>query len=235
MQVDDEFPSVNDSMKINDSKKRPYIPPIVADKVNGGKKLMNELNALTNEKVTARVGKQLKIVIRGLPHDYPTADLVEDLRKESFHVEFVTKLKHRGGKGDYTLLNGKKGILQKVASTRICLNFVEFFFSFRTIETMTTLKYIRLREEGSLNGWQFKRAIVKNCNWAYEDSLKAEVVQYSRMCASEGRFRKEVVENTCLQKSVDTRVTVGRVVRRTHEMQNRYNAKVSEESEETSK
>ncbi|GIY84244.1 nucleic-acid-binding protein from transposon X-element [Caerostris darwini] len=112
MQVDDEFPSLNDSMKINDSKKRPYIPPIVVDIVNDGKKLMNELNAFTNEKVTARVvgdklkifppsaeahrlirseitdkrklqactfllpqDKHLKIVIRGLPLDYPTADL----------------------------------------------------------------------------------------------------------------------------------------------------------------
>ncbi|GIY63105.1 e3 ubiquitin-protein ligase SMURF1 [Caerostris darwini] len=55
MQVDDEFPSLNDSTKINDSKKRAYIPPIVVDKVNDGKKLMGELNALTNEKVTARV------------------------------------------------------------------------------------------------------------------------------------------------------------------------------------
>ncbi|GIY09233.1 hypothetical protein CDAR_15361 [Caerostris darwini] len=61
MQVDDEFPSLNDSMKINDSKKRPYIPPIVVDKVNDGKKLMGELNVLTNEKVTARiVGDKLK-------------------------------------------------------------------------------------------------------------------------------------------------------------------------------
>ncbi|GIY32366.1 hypothetical protein CDAR_208121, partial [Caerostris darwini] len=55
MQVDDEFPSLNDSTKINDSKKRPYIPPIVVDKVNDGKKLMGELNALTNEKITAGV------------------------------------------------------------------------------------------------------------------------------------------------------------------------------------
>ncbi|GIY21320.1 hypothetical protein CEXT_542161 [Caerostris extrusa] len=37
MQVDDELPSLNDSMKINHSKKRPYIPPIVVDKVNDGK------------------------------------------------------------------------------------------------------------------------------------------------------------------------------------------------------
>ncbi|GIY14564.1 hypothetical protein CDAR_111711 [Caerostris darwini] len=53
MQVDDEFPSLNDSMKINDSEKHPYIPPIVVDKVNDDKKIMDELNALTNEKVTA--------------------------------------------------------------------------------------------------------------------------------------------------------------------------------------
>ncbi|GIY86504.1 nucleic-acid-binding protein from transposon X-element [Caerostris extrusa] len=123
MQVDDEFPSLNDSMKINDSKKRPYIPPIVVDKVNNGKNLMDELNVLTNGKVTARVvtdklkifppsaeahrlirseitdkrklqthtfllpqDKQLKIVIRGLPHDYPTTDLVEDHKNESFHI-----------------------------------------------------------------------------------------------------------------------------------------------------
>ncbi|GIY55697.1 hypothetical protein CEXT_766421 [Caerostris extrusa] len=44
--------------------------------------------------------KPLKIVIRGLPHDYPTADLIEDLRNESFHMEYVTQLKHRGGKGN---------------------------------------------------------------------------------------------------------------------------------------
>ncbi|GIX75223.1 hypothetical protein CEXT_407821 [Caerostris extrusa] len=65
MQVDDEFSSLNDSMKINDSKKHRYIPPIVVDKVNDGKKLMNELNTLTNEKVTARVaGDKLKIFPR---------------------------------------------------------------------------------------------------------------------------------------------------------------------------
>ncbi|GIX98627.1 hypothetical protein CEXT_690161 [Caerostris extrusa] len=127
------------------------------------------------------------------------------------------------------------GILTNIFFLKKCLNFVEFFFSFRTIETMTTLKYIRLREEGSLNGWQFKRAIVKNCNWANEDSQTAEMMPDSRMCASQGRFRKEVVENTCLQNPVDALVTVGRVDRRTREMQNRYNAMVSEESEETSK
>ncbi|GIX90848.1 hypothetical protein CEXT_558511 [Caerostris extrusa] len=87
MQVDDEFPSLNDYMKINYSKKRPYIPPIVVDKVNDGKKLMGELNTLTNEKVTARVA----------------ADLIEDLRNEPFHVEYVTQLKHRGGKGSMPL------------------------------------------------------------------------------------------------------------------------------------
>ncbi|GIY80645.1 uncharacterized protein CDAR_261181 [Caerostris darwini] len=133
MQVDGEFPSLNDSMKINDSKKRPYIPPIVVDKVNDGKKLMDELNSLTNEKVTARVvGDKLKIFPPSeeahrlikyeitdkrklqahtflLPqdkhsrstHDYRTADLVEDLRNESFHV---TQLNHRGSKGIPVLL-----------------------------------------------------------------------------------------------------------------------------------
>ncbi|GIY43565.1 uncharacterized protein CDAR_270711 [Caerostris darwini] len=140
MQVDDEFPSLNDSMKINDSKKLPYIPPIVVDKVNDGKKRMDELNDLTNKKVTARVvgdnlkifppsveaqrfirseitnkrklqahtflipkDKQLKIVIRGLPNDYPTADLIKNLRNESFHMEYVTQLKHRGGNGNMPL------------------------------------------------------------------------------------------------------------------------------------
>ncbi|GIY45797.1 hypothetical protein CEXT_765511 [Caerostris extrusa] len=100
---------------------------------------------------------------------------------------------------------------------------------------MNTLKYTRLREGGSLNERTFKRAIVKNCNWAYEDFQTAEMVPDSTMCTLQGRFHKEDDENTCLQKSVDTLVTVGRIVRRTLEMQNRYNAKVCEESEETSR
>ncbi|GIX69502.1 hypothetical protein CEXT_188291 [Caerostris extrusa] len=96
------------------------------------------------------------------------------------------------------------------------------FYKYRK---MNTLKYIRLREEGYLNERTFKRAIVQKCDWAYEEFQTAEVVQDSTMSMLQGRFRKEDDENTCLQKTVDTLVTVGRIVRRTLEMQNRYNAK----------
>ncbi|GIY04399.1 hypothetical protein CEXT_329841 [Caerostris extrusa] len=83
-----------------------------------------------------------------------------------------------------------------------------------------------------MNG-HLKRAIAQKYDWAYEDFQTAEMVPDSTMCTLQGRFRKEDDENTCLQKSVDTLVTVGRIVRRILEMQNRYNAKVCEESEKT--
>ncbi|GIY25846.1 hypothetical protein CEXT_388951 [Caerostris extrusa] len=83
---------------------------------------------------------------------------------------------------------------------------------------MNTLKYVRLREEGSLNERPFKRAIVQKCDWAYEDFQTAEMVQDSTMCTLQGRFRKEDDKNSCLRKSVDTLVTVGRIVRRTREL-----------------
>ncbi|GIX78874.1 hypothetical protein CEXT_90921 [Caerostris extrusa] len=35
--------------------------------------------------------------------------------------------------------------------------------------TMATLKYMRLREEGSLKERAFKRATVQKCDWTYED------------------------------------------------------------------
>ncbi|GIX87134.1 hypothetical protein CEXT_524871 [Caerostris extrusa] len=82
---------------------------------------------------------------------------------------------------------------------------------------MNTLKYIRLREKGSLNVRTFKRVIVQKCDWAYEDFQTAEMVQDSTMCMLQGRFRKEDDRNTCLQKSIDTLVTVVRIVRRTLE------------------
>ncbi|GIY61034.1 hypothetical protein CEXT_354631 [Caerostris extrusa] len=99
--------------------------------------------------------------------------------------------------------------------------------------TMNTLKYIRLREEGSLNERTFKRAILQKCDWAYEDFLTAEMVQDSTMCLLQEGFRKEDEENTCLQNSVDTLVTVGRIIRRTREMHKQYYEILSEESEET--
>ncbi|GIY08463.1 hypothetical protein CEXT_773131 [Caerostris extrusa] len=113
VQVDDEFPSLNDSMKINDSKKLPYIPPIVVDKVNDGKKQAQRFirSEITNKrKLQAHTflipkDKQLKIVIRGLPNDYPTTDLIKNLRNESFHLEYVTQLKHRGGQAISNQLN----------------------------------------------------------------------------------------------------------------------------------
>ncbi|GIX93600.1 hypothetical protein CEXT_298861 [Caerostris extrusa] len=98
---------------------------------------------------------------------------------------------------------------------------------------MTSLKYIRLREEGSLNERTFKRAIVQKCDWAYEDFQTAEMVPDSTMCMLQGRFRMEDDKNTCLWKSVDTLITVGRIVRRTREILKLYYANLSEESEET--
>ncbi|GIX98628.1 hypothetical protein CEXT_690171 [Caerostris extrusa] len=106
-------------------------------------------------------------------------------------------------------------------------------FCNRTLTTFYKYRYTRLREEGSLNERPFKRAIVKNCNWAYEDSQTAEMVPDSTMCTLQGRFWKEDDENTCSQKSVDTLVTVGRVVRRTREIRKLYYTELSEDSEKT--
>ncbi|GIY72163.1 hypothetical protein CDAR_307111, partial [Caerostris darwini] len=52
---------------------------------------------------------------------------------------------------------------------------------FDKYRTMNTLKYIRLREEGSLNERTFKRATVQKCDWAYENFEIAEMVQNSTM------------------------------------------------------
>ncbi|GIX84113.1 hypothetical protein CEXT_262991 [Caerostris extrusa] len=98
---------------------------------------------------------------------------------------------------------------------------------------MSTLKYIRLREEGSLNERTFKRAIVQNCDWAYEDFQTTEMVQDSTIRLLQERFRKKDDKNTCLQKSVDTLVTVGRMVRRTCEQHKLHCASLYEKSEET--
>ncbi|GIX79195.1 RNA-directed DNA polymerase from mobile element jockey [Caerostris extrusa] len=48
-------------------------------------------------------GKQLKVVILGLPNDFPTKEIEEFLMSEGFEVEFVTQLRHRSGKGNMPL------------------------------------------------------------------------------------------------------------------------------------
>ncbi|GIY73089.1 hypothetical protein CEXT_529351, partial [Caerostris extrusa] len=103
---------------------------------------------------------------------------------------------------------------------------------FDKYRTMNTLKYVRLREEGSLNERIFKRAIVQKCDWAYEDFQTAEMVPDSTMRTLQGRFRKEDDKNTCLRKSVDTLVTVGRIVRRTREQHKLQYAGLYKKSEE---
>ncbi|GIX94428.1 hypothetical protein CEXT_95161 [Caerostris extrusa] len=99
---------------------------------------------------------------------------------------------------------------------------------------MNTLKYMRLREEGSLNERTFKRVTVQKCDWDYEDFLTAEMVQDSTMFMLQGRFLKGD-DKSYLRKTVDTLMTVGRIVRRTREIHKRYYAKLSEESEETNR
>ncbi|GIY87322.1 hypothetical protein CDAR_269081 [Caerostris darwini] len=42
--------------------------------------------------------KQLKVVIRGLPNDFPTKEIEEFLMSEGFEVQFVTQLRHRSEK-----------------------------------------------------------------------------------------------------------------------------------------
>ncbi|GIY09313.1 hypothetical protein CEXT_552421 [Caerostris extrusa] len=104
---------------------------------------------------------------------------------------------------------------------------------FDKYRTMNTLKYIRLREEGSLNERTFKRATVQKCDWAYEDFQTAEMVQDSTMCTLQGRFRKEDDKNAYLRKFVDTLITVVRIVRRTREIHALYYEKLPGDSEET--
>ncbi|GIX91395.1 hypothetical protein CEXT_60181 [Caerostris extrusa] len=114
------------------------------------------------------------------------------------------------------------------------LEYIRFAFKYlRLFKTMNILKYIRLREEGSLNERTFKRAIWQNCVWIYEDFQTAEIVQDSTMRTLQLRFRKEDDKNTCLQKSVDTLMTVGRIVRRTREQHKLHRAHFYEKSEET--
>ncbi|GIY07430.1 hypothetical protein CEXT_545861 [Caerostris extrusa] len=91
---------------------------------------------------------------------------------------------------------------------------------------------------------------ISTCKPAYQDSCDSFSIEqtgnlFSRINGRDGARLYDVHvartipqgedENTCLQKTVDTLVTVGRIVRRTREMQNRYNAKLSEESEETAR
>ncbi|GIY98736.1 hypothetical protein CEXT_632031 [Caerostris extrusa] len=110
---------------------------------------------------------------------------------------------------------------------------VQTLTTFYKYRTMNTLKYIRLREEGSLNERTFKRAIVQKCDWAYEDFQTAEMVPDSTMCALQRQFRKENDKNNCLRRSVDTLITVGRIVRRAREIRKLYYTELSEDSEET--
>ncbi|GIX68093.1 hypothetical protein CEXT_432191 [Caerostris extrusa] len=114
-------------------------------------------------------------------------------------------------------------------SFNFCKRTLTTFYKYRT---MNTLKYIRLREEGSLNERTFKRAIVQKCDWAYEDFQTAEMVQDSTMRTLQGRFRKEDDKNTCLRKSVDTLINVVRIVRRAREMYKLRCAKLCVESDE---
>ncbi|GIY35782.1 hypothetical protein CEXT_502841 [Caerostris extrusa] len=104
---------------------------------------------------------------------------------------------------------------------------------FDKYRTMNTLKYTRLRAEGSLNVRTFKRAILQKCDWAYEDFEIAEMVQDSTMRPLQGRFRMEDDKNTCLRKSIDTLMTVGRIVRRLREIHKLYFANLPEDFEET--
>ncbi|GIY03996.1 hypothetical protein CEXT_619751 [Caerostris extrusa] len=106
---------------------------------------------------------------------------------------------------------------------------------FDKYRTMNTLKYVRLREEGSLKERTFKKAIVQKCDWVYEDFQTAEMVSDSTMCMLQGRFHKEDDKNTCLRKSVDTLINVVRIVRRAREMYKLHCAKLSMESDEAAR
>ncbi|GIX87133.1 hypothetical protein CEXT_524861 [Caerostris extrusa] len=59
------------------------------------------------------------------------------------------------------------------------------------------------------------------------------MVQYSTMRPLQGRFRMEDDKNTCLRKSIDTLMTVGRIVRRLREIHKLYFANLPEDFEET--
>ncbi|GIY73091.1 hypothetical protein CEXT_529361 [Caerostris extrusa] len=59
------------------------------------------------------------------------------------------------------------------------------------------------------------------------------MVQDSTMRTLQGRFRKEDDENTCLRKSIDTLMTVVRIVRRTRGMYKLYYEKLPKKSGET--
>ncbi|GIX86619.1 hypothetical protein CDAR_539341 [Caerostris darwini] len=71
----------------------------------------------------------------------------------------------------------------------------------RPKKTMNTLKYIRLRQEGSMNERPFKRAIVQKCDWAYEDFQTTEMDidyilqiqndEYLKVCQTERRRLSE--------------------------------------------
>ncbi|GIX86793.1 uncharacterized protein CEXT_533611 [Caerostris extrusa] len=93
-------------MKISDSKKRLYIPPIVVDKVNDGKKTY-ELNALTNEEVTARVvGDKLKIFPPSAEAHSLIRSEITDERKLQAHIFLLPQDKQlkiviRGLRQDY--------------------------------------------------------------------------------------------------------------------------------------
>ncbi|GIY82398.1 hypothetical protein CEXT_38971 [Caerostris extrusa] len=63
--------------------------------------------------------------------------------------------------------------------------------------------------------------------------FRRQMVQDSTMCTLQGRFRKEDDKNTCLRKSVDTLMTVGRIVLRTRELHKLHYAHLYEESVET--
>ncbi|GIY25433.1 hypothetical protein CEXT_325181 [Caerostris extrusa] len=108
----------------------------------------------------------------------------------------------------------------------ICLKGLDLIFLIILDNTfwMVTASPLRLREEGSLNERTLKRAMWQNCVWIYEDFQTAEIVQDSTMRTLQLRFRKEDDKNTCLQKSVDTLMTVGRIVRRTREQHKLHRA-----------
>ncbi|GIX81814.1 nucleic-acid-binding protein from transposon X-element [Caerostris darwini] len=66
------------------------------------------------KKITARVklhahtyllpqDKQIKIVFRGLTHDYPISEIHEALNPYGFQIDYVTQLKLRGNKGNVPL------------------------------------------------------------------------------------------------------------------------------------
>ncbi|GIX84211.1 RNA-directed DNA polymerase from mobile element jockey [Caerostris darwini] len=75
--------------------------------------------------------KQLKVVIRGLPNDFPTKEIEEFLMSEGFEVQFVTQLRHRSGKGNMPLF---LGVLPKSEKSK-------------SIFLMENLSYFRIKVE----------------------------------------------------------------------------------------